>query len=43
MKKKILSILLTLLMILNMFPVSALANSQVTNFTDMPNNWATDL
>ncbi|WP_312831865.1 InlB B-repeat-containing protein [Sedimentibacter saalensis] len=42
MKKKILSILLTLLMILNMFPVSALANSQVTNFTDMPNNWATE-
>jgi hypothetical protein len=42
MRQKVLSILLALLMVFNMFPVTALANSQANDFTDMPNNWATE-
>lgn len=42
MRQKFLSILLALLMVFNMFPVTALANSQANDFTDMPTNWSTE-
>lgn len=42
MRQKVLSILLALLMVFNMFPVTALANSQGYDYVDMPNNWSTE-
>lgn len=44
MKKKILSILLSVLMIVSFFPVNSLAEGkqgQLTSFSDMPDNWST--
>ena len=42
MRQKVLSILLALLMVFNMFPITALANSQGNDYVDMPNNWSTE-
>jgi hypothetical protein len=42
MRQKLLSIILALLMVFNMFPVTTLANSQTYDYVDMPNNWSTE-
>ena len=41
MKKKTLVILLSLAMVLSLFPVSAFASDTTSDFSDMPSNWST--
>src|SRR5665647_1966229 len=41
MKKKTLAILLSLAMVLSLFPVSAFASDTTSGFSDMPSNWST--
>jgi len=40
-KKKTLAILLSLAMVLSLFPVSAFASDTTSGFSDMPSNWST--
>src|SRR5665647_755332 len=41
-KKKALAILLSLAMVLSLFPVSAFASGTTSDFSDMPSNWSTE-
>ena len=41
MKKKTLAILLSIAMVLSLFPTSAFASGITSGFSDMPNNWST--